>query len=333
MPRCGNHEPGGVHLKVTRRELLKGGSLALGAAALGAIVPGRARAGADPGHRVRVAITMDDPQHQETPLLDPAERDRKIRTALRAANLQAALFVTGKRVDDHAGGKLLKSWDDEGHLLGNHTYSHRNLNDQEITAGWFTADIAKGEAVVAGRKQFRKLFRYPYLKEGESAVKRDAVRGWLDDHGYKVGHVTVDASDWYVDQRLRARLDTNPKAPIDGYRDFYLGHIDDRIAYYDGLAVEVLGASPPHTLLVHHSLLNALFLGDLIAHLRARGVEVIGAAEAFADPLYARRPATIPAGESLIWALAHETGQYESRLRYPGEDAPYEAPAMDKLGL
>ncbi len=316
-------------MRITRRALLAGAGLAVGGAVLGALRPGAARAAT----ARRIALTMDDPQHQATPLLEPAERDQKIRAALRAANVQAALFVTGKRVDDRAGGRLLKAWDADGHLLGNHTWSHRNLNSDDITAGWFTADIARGEKVVADRKQFRRLFRYPYLKEGETAAKRDAVRAFLDQRGYKVGHVTVDASDWYVDQRLRARLEADPRAPLDGYRDFYLAHLDDRIAFYDGLAVELLGVSPAHTLLIHHSLLNALFLGDLIAHLRGRGFSVIGAGEAFADPLYARRPATLPAGESLIWALAKETGRFEERLRYPGEDAPYEAPAMDARGL
>lgn len=329
-------------MSITRRELLIGGGLALGGAALGALRAGEgAPASAGPAGVVagatapgrRIAITMDDPHRQPTPLLDPAERDRKIRSALRAAKVEAALFVTGKRVDDREGRRLLDAWDADGHLLGNHTWSHRSLNGGDVTAAWFTDDIVKGETAVAGRKRFRKVFRYPYLKEGETAAKRDAVRSFLDGRGYTVGHVTVDASDWYVDQRLRARLEADPRASIDGYRDFYLAHIDDRIAFYDGLAVELLGVSPPHTLLVHHNLLNALFLGDLIGHLRGRGIQVIGATEAFADPLYARRTATLPAGESLVWALAKETGRYEERLRYPGEDAPYEAPAMDARGL
>jgi peptidoglycan/xylan/chitin deacetylase (PgdA/CDA1 family) len=312
-------------LPMTRRDLLRGAGLMLGGAALGTLHAGTTRG--------RIALTVDDPQHQETPLFEPTERDRRIRAALRDAGVKAALFVTGKRVDDRIGDRLLRAWDVDGHLLGNHTYSHRSLNSDDITAEWFTADIAKGEKVVAGSRRFRKLFRYPYLKEGDSAAKRDAVRAWLDARGYKVGHVTVDASDWYIDQRLRARLDVDKGARTEGFRDFYLAHIDERIAYYDGLAVELLGASPPHTLLLHHNLLNALYLGDLIEHLRAAGWSVIDAETAFADPLYARRPASLPAGESLIWALARESGRYESRLRYPAEDAPYEAPAMDQRGL
>jgi hypothetical protein len=35
----------------------------------------------------------------------------------------------------------------------------------------------------------------------------------------------------------------------------------------------------------------------------------------------------------LLWALAKETGKFESLLRYPGEDGDYEAPRMDAARL
>jgi hypothetical protein len=41
----------------------------------------------------------------------------------------------------------------------------------------------------------------------------------------------------------------------------------------------------------------------------------------------------VPAGESLIWALAKESGRFQDRLRYPGEDGVYEEPKMNTLGL
>ena len=45
------------------------------------------------------------------------------------------------------------------------------------------------------------------------------------------------------------------------------------------------------------------------------------------------RTKTLPAGESLVWALATETGHFKDRLRYPGEDDVYEEPKMKALGL
>jgi hypothetical protein len=80
-------------------------------------------------------------------------------------------------------------------------------------------------------------------------------------------------------------------------------------------------------------LLNALFLADLLAMFRSQGWGVVDAEEAFSDPVFHRQPDTAPAGESLIWAVAKETGRFESRLRYPGEDDTYEKALLDRLGL
>jgi hypothetical protein len=41
----------------------------------------------------------------------------------------------------------------------------------------------------------------------------------------------------------------------------------------------------------------------------------------------------MPAGESLVWALAKEAGGFDDRLRYPGEDSTYEIPRMDAMLL
>ncbi len=64
-----------------------------------------------------------------------------------------------------------------------------------------------------------------------------------------------------------------------------------------------------------------------------KGWGVIDAEEAFMDPVFLRDPGIAPAGESLIWALAKESGKFDRRLRYPGEDDVYERPVLDRLGL
>jgi hypothetical protein len=40
---------------------------------------------------------------------------------------------------------------------------------------------------------------------------------------------------------------------------------------------------------------------------------------AYADRVYDRQPKVVPAGESLIWAMAKEMGRFDKELRYPGE--------------
>lgn len=280
-----------------------------------------------------IAITMDDPKPDTIGGMSGAEINRRILDALKRERLKACLFVCGKRIDNPEGKALLEAWDSAGHLIGNHSYSHQFYNSDKITIGEFTGDFLKNERLLLRYRHFTRLFRYPFLKEGNTVEKRDGFRTVLHKNGYRVGHVTVDASDWYVDTRMCARLEKDAKADTRPYRDYYVDHIRERARYYRQLAREVLGREIRHTVLIHHSALNALYLSDLLAALKQDGWKLVDAADAFRDPVFRREPKTIPAGESLVWALAKESGRYEDRLRYPGEDDIYEKPKMDALGL
>lgn len=171
------------------------------------------------------------------------------------------------------------------------------------------------------------------LKEGNTREKRDRMRAELARRGYKQGYVTIDASDWYVDERLMKRLTENPAADIRPYRNFYLRHIWRRTQYYDNLAKRVFGRPIKHTLLIHHNLLNALFLGDLIQMFKDNGWKIVTPEAAFADSIFSREPNILPAGEGIVWAAAKETGAFENELRCPAEDSRYEIAEMDQLGL
>jgi len=52
---------------------------------------------------------------------------------------------------------------------------------------------------------------------------------------------------------------------------------------------------------------------------------------AFEDPVYEMHPDTLPAGESILWAMAKQKGI--PGLRSPGEDDVYEKPILDRLRL
>ncbi len=189
------------------------------------------------------------------------------------------------------------------------------------------------DELIKSYSRFTKLFRFPMLKEGDTVERRDKLRVFLKERGYKMGYVTIDASDWYVDERLRERLKRDPKADLSGYRRFYLDHMWERAVYYNDLSRRALGRSVKHTLLIHHNLLNKLFLGNLLTMFERKGWKLIDASEAFTDPIFDAEPKTLPAGESILWALAKETGKFDRDLRYPGEDSVYEKAKMDRLGL
>jgi hypothetical protein len=224
----------------------------------------------------------------------------------------------------------LKLWNDEGHIIGNHTYSHRDYTTSDFAQ--YTADVLRCETLIKDLSQFRRLFRVPFLKEGRTSEQRDRMRTWLADHGYKNGAVTIDASDWYIDERLANKLEADPHADPSKYRDYYLQHILDRSTHYDDLATLATGRNVNHTLLVHHNILNSLYLDDVLEQYQRRGWKLIDAEQAFADPVFNENPAVLPAGESLALALAIQKGKTR-RQRYPAEDGDYEGPKMDRLNL
>ena len=305
---------------MNRRELL---------ADLSATVAARSARPTDAGPEV--AFTFDDPKTQAVVGLRWQEVNERILGALDRHRVKSTLFVCGMRIDSPAGHDLIAGWDGAQHLIANHTYSHLDLN--RVTVAEFETDTLRNEPLIAAFRHLARLFRFPYFKEGDAAEKRDGMRAFLRRRGYRIGRATIDASDWAISARLEKRFDAEPAADLTRYRDFFLQHIWERARYYDSLARQVWPHPVRHTVLLHHNALNARFLDDLIGMFATKGWRPVDAQYAYGDPIYDRQPNCLPAGESLIWAMAKETGRFEGQLRYPGEDDVYENPKMDALKL
>lgn len=306
------------------RRVFLGGLAALPLTACATAAPAQMRG---PG----IAITVDDFNLADDPVMSGEARDGRIRQALADHGIKGAGFVAGKYVDGDIAPRVLDAWSAGGHILGNHSFSHKYYGGDDPDG--YMADILRCEALLTPYPGFRKLFRYPFLGEGKTAEGRDALRRRLRQHGYAIGHVTIDTSDWFYAGRLVKRLAADPKADVAPYRQAWLDHIWDRAVYYDGLAQQVFGHSIDHTILLHHVVTTGLFLGDALDMFKAMGWRLVDASAAFAQPEFAGVYDTLPSGQSLVWAAAKASGRFEGQLRYPGEDEPYEAPKADVLGL
>jgi peptidoglycan-N-acetylglucosamine deacetylase len=312
---------------MNRRTFTK--SLAVTAAALGlGGVPAFAHKSAP-----QFSITMDDFFWQGAIKQTAQERNASILDTFSKHSIKAAAFVVGRNVEAQDGKDIIAAWDKAGHLIGNHTYSHRDFNAPEADVKTYSEDILRAEALLKDYPRFRKYLRFPMLKEGDTAEKRDGMRSFMTQNGYRNGHVSIDNSDWAIDQRLTARLKKDPNADLKPYREFYLEHMWSRADYYDSLASRVAGRPVKHTILVHFNLLNGLFLDDVIAMLKGKGWQPIDAEEAYTDAVFLAQPKVVPAGESIIWSIAKEKGTIAKTLRYPAEDSTYENKRMNKLGL
>jgi peptidoglycan/xylan/chitin deacetylase (PgdA/CDA1 family) len=277
----------------------------------------------------QISITIDDPTTKETPKLTYLERDSMILKALDLHEIKAALFVCGMRVDNSNGRLLLNNWDSKNHLICNHSYSHLYYNSKSLTGEAFAADFKKGDSIIRNYKNYNQLFRFPFLKEGNTVEKRDSMRFLMKNEGYKNGYVTIDASDWFIDAQLTAALQKDINTDLTPYKEFYIKHILERANYYDSLAHLVFKRDIKHTLLIHHSLLNALFLNDLLNALRINGWELINTKDAFKDEVFQLQPNIVPCGESIIWQCAKQIDWISKNLRYPAEDEEYEKEPLE----
>lgn len=281
--------------------------------------------------RPKISITIDDPAVDSALIVDWQQKDNAILEIFDQFGIKAALFVCGKRIDNNDGRKLLQKWDSKGHMICNHSYSHSYFHSKKISLQEFENDFLRCDSIIRNYSNFFPLFRFPYLKEGDTPEKRDGFRKFLKQNNYFPGYVSIDASDWYIDGRMKDTVRADPNADLKPYREYYVEHILNRAVFYDSLALDITGRHVKHTLLLHHNLINALFLGDLLRVFIEKGWQLVDAKDAFNDEIFSKQPNILPAGESIIWALAKESGKYENRLRYPGEDGDYEEESLNKL--
>jgi peptidoglycan/xylan/chitin deacetylase (PgdA/CDA1 family) len=259
----------------------------------------------------RIALTFDDIPRGPGAFLTQEERTARLIAALKAARVrQAAFFVNPGFLSDpaKAGGEArIAAYVDAGHVLANHSFSHQSLN--RIPAEDYLADIDRAEAWLKDREGRRPWFRFPYLREGGTdKVKRDAVRAGLKARGLMNGYVTVDASDWHMEQLAVDALKAGKAIDRDALRDLYVESHVEAAEFYDRLARQTLGRSPAHVLLLHETDIAALWIGDLVAGLRRAGWKIVSADEAFADPINRAMPDVPSAQGTLTEAMAWEKG-------------------------
>jgi peptidoglycan/xylan/chitin deacetylase (PgdA/CDA1 family) len=269
--------------------------------------------------------------------LDPSRERRaagwnaRILRTLEKQHLHAIVFPSLKHIGGTAGLPLIERWSAAGHAVGNHTATHRSLASADVSLQDFTQDVQRADEALRGLPTYVPMLRFPYLKEGDSADKRDGMRAWMAEHGYRSAPVSIDTSDWYYNQRYLALQAAGRSEAVRRLTRAYVRHLLDRATYYDTLAREVLGRSPAHVLLLHVNAINAATLPAVIEGFRAKGWHFVAARTAFEDPLYRMQPDTLPAGESIVWALAKQRGT--EGLRYPAEDASYERPLLQGQGI
>lgn len=265
-----------------------------------------------------IALTFDDAPRAPTALLGERDRAGMLLDQLKQAGVeQAGFFVVTNRLDDEGLARIGR-YADAGHLIANHSSSHGHL--RATTAEAYLDDIAKADRALRPLPGFTPLYRFPYLDEGDTVEKRDAVRAGLDNMGYGQGYVTIDTYDWYIDALAQRHVQSGAKVDAVALCRFYVTAITASAEFYDALALEHLGRSPRHVLLLHENDVAALCLGELVDALKKQGWALARFSDAYDDPIANETPSTMLLGQGRVAALAVDRGAPKASVFGPYEE-------------
>jgi peptidoglycan-N-acetylglucosamine deacetylase len=239
----------------------------------------------------RVAITIDD-----LPRGGDSSREGRDLASIRSMTLKLLEplggipvigFVNAGRatqLDDAGLQSVLKLWLDHGATLGNHTWSHPDLNTVPLAE--YEADLLRGEPAVAQALGRRPVyFRHPFLHAGKDAATRRGLEKFLAEHGYRIAPVTLDNSDWMFAAVYAPALKKDSALALRVRRE-YLAYMESIFAFFEERSREVVGREFPQTLLIHASQLNADVMPELLAMMRKRGYRFVSLDDALKDDAY-----------------------------------------------
>jgi len=289
---------------------------------------------------LRIAITFDDlPAHGPLPPGEARlEVASKIIAALHDANVPPTYgFVNGVRIEEQpADADVLQAWRAAGYPLGNHSWSHMNLNQH--TLGEFEADVTHNEPLLsqwmkdqnddkAGEVQKNDWhwFRFPYLAEGDTPEKNAGIRAFLAQRGYKSAAVTMSFADYqWNDPYARCKAKGDEKS-ITSLENSYLAAADESITYSRALSHTLYGRDISYVLLMHIGAFDAEMLPRLLSLYRSEVFRFVSLDEAESDEFYLRdTDLHQPPGPSTL-----EGVMAERHLPFPPHTTP--GPPLDTL--
>ncbi len=265
----------------------------------------------------QIALTFDDAPRPSSSLSSQQRTDLLLQSLKSSGVEQAMFFVTSKHLNPTTE-PILNQYAEAGHLIGNHSDQHTWLYKTDLET--YQQDLLKAHEQIKPYANFQPLFRFPYLDEGRDAAKSQGMIDFLQAQGYQNGYVTVGNYDWYLDQLYQDALKSKLPVNLSQLKKLYVDVLWQAIEFSDELALKYLGRSPKHVLLLHDNDLAALFIDDLVAHLKAQGWEIISPLEAYQDPIATKEPKTLFKGQGRVVALARDQGAKRKDLVHVAED-------------
>jgi uncharacterized protein (TIGR02246 family) len=235
-----------------------------------------------------ILITVDDLPVAGGPD-DPEERRQITQGLLQALGkhrVPALAFVIGSQVRTKADEAILDEWLAAGHELGSHSWGHLDYTRQESPA--YIEDVERARVFLSGflapRGRSLRFFRFPYLREGDTLPKLDAMRAYLAKSGQRNVPVTIDNSDWSFERPWKAARRAGDAKAMAGVAEDYLASLRLAVRHHEARGDALFKRPVPQVLLLHANEVGAAHWDRLFTWLEETGHRFASADEVLSDP-------------------------------------------------
>jgi peptidoglycan/xylan/chitin deacetylase (PgdA/CDA1 family) len=251
-----------------------------------------------PTPQARVALTFDDlPSHGALPA--GVSRVDVVKSILATLKQYGAPSVygfinAGKLQTKPEDEEVLRLWREAGYPLGNHAFTHMDLHANTLEA--FERDVLANEASLRSLMgtQDWHWFRYPYLREGDTAEKYRGVRDMLAKQGYRVAQVTLDFSDYAYNEPYARCLARSDAEGLMWLEQSFMERAAASLTRGQTQAEALFGRDINHVMLLHVGAFHMVMLPRLMDLLKERRFALVTLDEAQSDAAYK----TVPERES-----------------------------------
>jgi len=267
----------------------------------------------------QIAVTIDDLPVVSTrrDLQNRQEITKKLLGHIKKAKIPAIGFVNENKLyngdeRNEESIDLLRMCVNAGLELGNHTFSHRSLN--QIALADYQADLLKGQTItkelLAKKGKEVRYFRHPFLQTGRTMDVKANFDRFLAANGYTIAPISFDNADYIFSRAYDNAFDRGDKPLMQKVGDAYVPYMEAKLDYWERQSMKLFGREIAETLLIHSNFINSDYLDDLALMFRKRGYKIVSLEEALKDDAYRLRDTYIgPAGISWLHRWALERGK------------------------
>jgi peptidoglycan/xylan/chitin deacetylase (PgdA/CDA1 family) len=244
----------------------------------------------------KVAITFDDyplSRLSHFTYEESGEIIGRLIDNISKSNIPAIAFVNENKLltngeFDSLKIKFLIDWLNAGLDLGNHTFSHPDLN--KVSPEEFKRDIMNGEQITGQLKAEKgkriTYFRHPYLHTGMTEEIKENINNFLSENGYIIAPVTIDNSESMYALAFDNVMDTGDTTLAVKVAEEYIEYLNKMFDYFEKQSVDIFGRNINHILLLHSNQLNSFYIEEICQMIYKRGYKISSLEEVLTDPVY-----------------------------------------------